>query len=352
MRDHLIVPVEWKAATGGGPGELEGYVSVFGNVDQGGDVVLPGAFANTLRYWSKQAQPMPLIADHELSTEGVIGSVHNAKEDTTGLRIKARFSSDPKAQSVRTKMIEGHVKGLSFTYEAVKHHLGTVAGKSVRFLQEVKIFEATVTPFPMNTLAIGSAKAAMTSASINDLPDSAFAYIEPGGTKDAEGKTTPRSLRHFPVHDEAHARNALARAPQSPFGKQAMPKILAACRKFGIKVSDESESASADLRDAMHKVMEIPSAAARKAAADVLLDEYLTVTEPEDEADGPAGEPDAAADAAAGDAPAEGGTTGTADGPTPREYASQIMNSGTADGSPASLDALEARILNSLGGAS
>src|SRR5258707_14907709 len=346
MPEHMIVPVEWKAVSGG-PGELEGYASVFGNVDQGGDVVLPGAFATTLRYWSKQAQPLPLIADHDLSAEGVIGSVHDAREDATGLRVKARFSSDPKAQSIRTKMIEGHLRGMSFTYETVKHHLGTVAGKSVRYLQEVKLFEATVTPFPMNELAVGSAKAAMTSASINDLPDSAFAYIQPGGTKDAEGKTVPRSLRHFPVHDADHVRNALARAPQSPFGDQAMPKIRAAAAKLGIKVSG---AASADLRAAMHKALEIPSAAARKAAADVLLDEYLTITEPEDEAVPPADGPDAAADSAAQDAPAEGGTTGTLDGVTPREYADMIANRGTADGPPASLDALAAEIRRALEG--
>jgi len=79
--------------------------------------------------------------------------------------------------------------------------------------------------------------APMPSAAINDLPDSAFAYIEPGGSKDAEGKTTPRSLRHFPIHDEAHVRNALSRAPQSPFGDKAMPKIREAAHKYGIKVS-------------------------------------------------------------------------------------------------------------------
>jgi hypothetical protein len=79
--------------------------------------------------------------------------------------------------------------------------------------------------------------AAMSTSSINDLPDSAFAYIEPGGSKDDEGKTTPRSLRHFPIHDEAHVRNALSRAPQSPHGEKAMPKIRAAARKFGIRVS-------------------------------------------------------------------------------------------------------------------
>lgn len=79
--------------------------------------------------------------------------------------------------------------------------------------------------------------AEMSSKSINDLPDSAFAYIEPGGEKDEEGKTTPRSKRHFPVHDKAHTRNALSRAPQSPFGDKAMPKIKSAAKKFGIKVS-------------------------------------------------------------------------------------------------------------------
>lgn len=86
--------------------------------------------------------------------------------------------------------------------------------------------------------------AELSSADINNLPDSDFAYIEPGGTKDAEGKTTPRSLRHFPVHDAAHVRNALARASQSPFGEKAMPKIRAAAKKFGVDVGDGQEGRS------------------------------------------------------------------------------------------------------------
>ncbi len=36
---------------------------------------------------------------------------------------------------------------------------------------------------------------------VDALPDESFAYIEPGGEADAEGKTTPRELRHFPVRD-------------------------------------------------------------------------------------------------------------------------------------------------------
>lgn len=84
-------------------------------------------------------------------------------------------------------------------------------------------------------------RAQMSTSDINDLPDSAFAYIEPGGSKDEDGKTAPRSLRHFPVHDEAHCRNALARASQSPFGEKAMPKIRAAAKRYGIEMADRSD---------------------------------------------------------------------------------------------------------------
>ena len=59
------------------------------------------------------------------------------------------------------------------------------------------------------------------SAFINDLPDSSFLYIAPGGKKDEDGKTTPRALRYFPFKDGSgkidlpHLRNAISRIPQS-----------------------------------------------------------------------------------------------------------------------------------------
>ena len=92
--------------------------------------------------------------------------------------------------------------------------------------------------------------AELSSSAENNLPDSAFAYIEPGGTKDSDGKTTPRSKRHFPVHDEAHARNALSRLSSSPHGPKARAKVMAAARKFGIHVSDEGGHSVADQEEA------------------------------------------------------------------------------------------------------
>jgi HK97 family phage prohead protease len=91
-------------------------------------------------------------------------------------------------------------------------------------------------------------RAEMTSASINDLPDSAFAYIQPGGTKDASGRTIPRSLRHFPVHDKAHAANALAQAPKSPFGDKAMPAIKKAAARFGIDADGDNDASASRTR--------------------------------------------------------------------------------------------------------
>lgn len=91
--------------------------------------------------------------------------------------------------------------------------------------------------------------AAISTSEANDLPDSAFAYIEPGGTKDSEGKTTPRSLRHFPVHDAAHVRNALARASSSPFGEKAMGRIRSAAKRFGVHVGESSLERDAERRE-------------------------------------------------------------------------------------------------------
>ena len=71
-------------------------------------------------------------------------------------------------------------------------------------------------------------KAPLSTAEINDLPDTAFAVVLAGGKKDEDGKTVPRSLRVLPHHtgnvkgagehkalDVPRLRNALARLSQT-----------------------------------------------------------------------------------------------------------------------------------------
>ena len=75
----------------------------------------------------------------------------------------------------------------------------------------------------------------MAELDTSNLIDSQFAWIESGGLKDVTGRTTPRNKRHLPMHDAEAVRLSLSQAPHDPFGKYAMPKLLAAARKYGIK---------------------------------------------------------------------------------------------------------------------
>lgn len=148
MLERLTVPIEWKA-TDDGSGTLEGYASTFGNVDLGGDVVLPGAFAKTIA--NIKANGIPLLADHVASTASVLGTIYDAAEDERGLRIKARFSSAPSAQDVRTKLLEGHLTRMSIGYEPMDHAYEDLEdGRRVRLLKEIKLWETSVVVFPMN----------------------------------------------------------------------------------------------------------------------------------------------------------------------------------------------------------
>jgi hypothetical protein len=88
-----------------------------------------------------------------------------------------------------------------------------------------------------------------TTQYIDDLPDSAFLFVESGGSKDDSGKTTPRSLRHLPVKDKngkvdpSHAQNAIARAPQIKLkdGSNISPAKAAQLQDKARKLSGSAE---------------------------------------------------------------------------------------------------------------
>lgn len=77
-----------------------------------------------------------------------------------------------------------------------------------------------------------SSKAKWTQAYVNTLDDDAFLYVEPGGEKDADGRTVPRNLRHLPYKnkngnvDLSHLRNALSRLGQPVTGRTEEGKWL------------------------------------------------------------------------------------------------------------------------------
>jgi hypothetical protein len=108
----------------------------------------------------------------------------------------------------------------------------------------------------------GEIKAVWNTAYVNNLPDGAFLYVAPGGTKDSEGKTVPRSLRYFPVKDAngavdmPHLRNALARIPQSNLSQAVKDSCTAKAQRMmnANKMVDAAEEPQARVADPLKEM--------------------------------------------------------------------------------------------------
>jgi HK97 family phage prohead protease len=187
-------------------GFIEGYASVFNNVDLGGDVVVPGAFKKTLKERLTR-NAIKLVDSHNIheGTSAVIGVVTDAKEDETGLWFKSRLSMVPRAQEIRTKVREGILDSTSFGYDTVK---ATDGADGVRYLKELKLYEVSVVIWGMNPLASINAVKSATS-----LPSFGLAPVEAAWDAEAATARIKAWVSDLPVEewDEA-AHSKWARA--------------------------------------------------------------------------------------------------------------------------------------------
>ena len=135
-------------------GIVEGYASTFDREpDSYGDVVAPGAFADTLARWAESGKPIPLLYGHSTDDpEYNIGKVVDAYEDERGLFVRAEFDADnPKAQYVRKLVKEGRLYQFSFAYQVLD--AGTVeldSGLEAYELRKLDLFEVSLVQVPAN----------------------------------------------------------------------------------------------------------------------------------------------------------------------------------------------------------
>lgn len=158
-----------------GAGSLEGYAAVFSVLDEGGDIIVPGAFKDNL---SEFLAAGFTAQSHDWSVDGVIGYPTKAVEDEYGLNVAMDFHSTADAQAVRTKAQErlkaGKQVGLSIGYkindsflifpkdyakelpqyvrpDAISETLIKARNfAKIRILKSVETFEWSVVPAPMN----------------------------------------------------------------------------------------------------------------------------------------------------------------------------------------------------------
>jgi len=154
--EYKSTPAEFKA---GEDGTYEGYFSIKGNVDDGGDIIHDGAFAKTL---SERASRIKVLMYHDWSR--LVGPAPEVlKEDSKGLYAKGRLSVNTfYGRETYELMKDGALNEGSIGYYTVKADYGADSGQSVRHLRELALYEISFVPLGMNPLTeVGVIKSLM-----------------------------------------------------------------------------------------------------------------------------------------------------------------------------------------------
>lgn len=122
-----------------------GYASLFGEVDQGGDVVEKGAYGTSLKRLGDAGVRVKLLWQHDPSQP--IGVWDEVREDDRGLYVKGRLLTETQKGREAAALIEaGAIDGLSIGYRTVKADRDA---KGRRHLAELELWEVSLVTFPM-----------------------------------------------------------------------------------------------------------------------------------------------------------------------------------------------------------
>ena len=178
----LSFPLEIKALDE--DGTLEGYGSVFGVKDLGGDIVEPGAFRATLK--RRGAKGVRMLADHDPTKR--IGVWDDMAEDETGLRVRGRLLLEKQiARDAYVDLKAGAVEGLSIGYQIPAKGAAYDGRSRARRIKELDLLEISLVTFPMNTAATVTAVKSADDMTIREFEEGlASGTLPPLGAKAAK----------------------------------------------------------------------------------------------------------------------------------------------------------------------
>lgn len=247
-----------------GNGGIAGYASRFNEIDSVDDIVLAGAYTDTLADFIHAGWLAP---DHSWGVADDLGIITSAQEDDIGLFFTAEFHPTADAQQVRQKILNRLAKGksvrLSIGYQIIEAEM--VTGKAaiahlrggytpeqiksieakpqIRLLKRIKLYEVSLVSVP------ALASAAVTGAKA--LQD------------DTQDETMPLAGMTFSQHSE----QALAAAREFVNRAKALHDLRA---KEGRVLSTANRNRLSTMRSALD-------------ALRTEIDELLTATQPTEE---------------------------------------------------------------------
>ena len=134
-------------------GVFEGYASVFGVKDSYGDVVVKGAFAESLSNDYAGGAGIPCWWSHKFDDpEMNIGKTLSAVEDDHGLLVKVQLDlASSTGSRVHALMLDGRVSQMSFGYKVLEGAFVESDEHGYFYeIRKVKLYEVSVTPIGAN----------------------------------------------------------------------------------------------------------------------------------------------------------------------------------------------------------
>ncbi len=125
-------------------GRVEGYASLFGVPDHGGDVVMPGAFAASLR--RRGASGVRFLFQHDPAQP--VGVWDEIRENKCGLYVRGRLIGGvARAREIAALLCAGALDGLSIGFRTVRADRDPRL--RTRRLHEIDLWEISIVTFPM-----------------------------------------------------------------------------------------------------------------------------------------------------------------------------------------------------------
>ena len=139
-----------KSVSETGNGEVEGYASIFGNIDQHGEIVERGAFTKTI---AERGDKVLFCWQH--NKHEIIGKIVELREDQKGLYFRAQFAPTPRGQEARELLKMGALGGFSFGFNVLQETQERLSnGRPITRLKQLRLTEISAVSQPCNEEAL------------------------------------------------------------------------------------------------------------------------------------------------------------------------------------------------------
>lgn len=207
---------------------VEGYISTFGSVDLGGDVVMPGAFKETLKTGPK----VRFLKSHD--PDQILGIPKKLHEDKKGLFGQFKISKTKLGEDTRQLLMDGAMDSFSMGYNAVDYK---IVDDDIRELHEVRLWEASIVSMPMNPEATVTRVKSLVDKTISVQQQLDILLMEVSGLandhplSETKRKELEELMERFSRFDAVRSKFQSVLTPQTSQGSLTTLRKLASARK-------------------------------------------------------------------------------------------------------------------------